>query len=186
MRTRAFSTRALCGRRSEGTAFASYAAGRWRPFTSWHSEKRPKNADCGQLSPVLECARRVRVPFGVFSPHPSACWTPCDVFAGPYRACLRIAGLRAAPEILQNANEHAAFEAQETRRRDVEDARRARRAGDEDLRVVLFQGRSSYRSLRSFTCVWSPHLFVSSCLARSASWSSRSKRACRPAPMAQA
>ena len=53
------------------------------------------------MSPVLVCARRVRVPFGVFRPTFRACGTPCDVFAGPYRACLRSAGLCHAPEFLQ-------------------------------------------------------------------------------------
>ena len=76
---------ALCGRRSEGTAFASCSARRTRGSSGKH-ENGKKNADWSHLSRILSFSRRVRVPVRGVRVTLRACGTPRDAVAGPYRA----------------------------------------------------------------------------------------------------
>ena len=66
-----------------------------------HHRSRTFRQDPRQSCSIDESRSCIRVPFGIFRPILRACGTPCDVFAGPYRACLRSAGLCHAPEFLQ-------------------------------------------------------------------------------------
>ena len=76
---------ALCGRRSEGTAFASCSARRTRG-SSGKRENGKRNAQWSHLSSVLVFSRRVRVPVRGVRVTLRACGTPRDAVAGPYRA----------------------------------------------------------------------------------------------------
>ena len=76
---------ALCGRRIEGTAFASCAARRTRG-TSETTTKTPAKAYRSDLWRVMAFARRLVVPARLLFAARGACGTPCDVFAGRYRA----------------------------------------------------------------------------------------------------
>jgi len=98
---------ALCGRRSEGTAFASCAARRTRG-SSETTTKTPAKAYRGDLWRVMAFARRLVVPARLLFAALRACGTPCDVFAGRYRAWASGGEVRCASRIPANLLKTAA------------------------------------------------------------------------------